>query len=496
MRHALCFSALLWLPAAAAGACGPDEGLLHPDLTLSASATASGGTFAPLWLTANRHGLGSVRPTSGMLRATLERQPDADSTRRWQLAYGLDVAVTAGHERTFVPQQYYVAARRGLFTLTLGARQQHLVTQDDRLAGGAMSLGINARPLPQARLDIDWFAIPGTRGWWHWRMHGSYGLFTDGAWQRQWGSRWRYATGTLYHEKALYWRIGREDRLPLTYEIGLRMATQFGGTSYNIFTDRNPQTTYRHATGPDAFVDALLCRGSDATDGSDPNTAGNHLGSYVMQLKWQAPAWQARVYWERYFDDQSMLTVQYGIRDMLLGGEVTLPRNSYVSKVVVEWLTTRDQTGAVYHDATPSMPDKMNGRDDYYNHLLYAGWEHYGQTLGHPFLTSVLYNDVLDASHMLHFRNTRVRALHVGLAGQPTAEIEWRALMSLTRNWGTYERPLLPDPRRQAYLFGEATYSPASARGWQFTLGVGVDRGRLLGNSTGAQLTIARRLHL
>ena len=469
------------------------------EVTAEASATASSGDYAPLWLTANRYGLGSVQPFSNYERARFERNLLQDSARVWQLGYGLDVAVAFGHERTGIVEQAYVEGAWKKLKLTVGARQQPLETQNAELCSGAMSMGINARPVPQVRLDIDWFSIPGTKGWWQWKLNGSYGLMTDGAWQESWATPMsRYAKNTLYHEKAVYWKFGRTDVLPVTYEIGLRMASQFGGTCYNVKSVRandNQPTTYHQRTNLRAFVDALLCRGSDATDGSAPNVAGNHLGSYVMQLKYHGQQWQARAYWERFFEDHSMLTVQYGIRDMLIGGEVALPRNPYVSTVVLEYLTSTDQSGAIYHDATYSLPDAMFGRDDYYNHTLYAGWQHYGQGIGHPLLTSPLYNDALGHSHMLFFYNSRVKAWHIGLSGDPSKEWHWRLLSTFTRNWGTYYIPL-DDILHQQYLLGEVTYTPRWAKGWQGTLGIGLDHGDLIGNSVGAQLTVRKRWKL
>jgi hypothetical protein len=133
--------------------------------------------------------------------------------------------------------------------------------------------------------------------------------------------------------------------------------------------------------------------------------------------------------------------------------------------------------------------------DDYYNNMNYAGWQNYGLTLGNPLLTSPLYNTALGNPNQLRFYNNRVRALHFGLAGDPSAEWHWRALLSLTRNWGTYSLPFV-DIKKQAYALAEVTYRPRWAQGWTGTLGVALDHGDLIGNSVGGQLTIRRALRL
>ena len=473
------------------------ELLTTTEVSLETSVTAASGSFAPLWLTANRYGLASVEPSSNYERAALGRDIRLDDARRWGLGYAVDVAVAFGHTRHFVLNQAYVEGRYRKLGITLGAKQQPMETKDAELTSGGLSLGANARPIPQARLDIDWFSIPGTRGWWQWKLYGSFGMTTDGRWQQSWAATGeRYTRHVLYHEKALYWRFGRTDVLPLTYEFGLQMASQFGGTTYNGFgRGYTERTTFHHPAGLRAFWNTLTCQGSDQTDGLQPNTAGNTLGSYVMELRYHGRRWQASAYFERFFEDQSMLTVQYGVRDMLIGAAATMPANRFVTKAALEFITTTNQSGAVYHDRSPNIYDKMNGRDNYYNHNLYAGWQHYGLTLGNPLLTSPLYNETFERAHTLRFYNNRVKAWHMAITGDPSGEWHWRAMLTLSRNWGSYEYPL-PDCLRQTYALAETTYKPRWTRDWQATLAIGLDHGRLLGNSFGGQLTITKRLKL
>ena len=497
---------IILLPLCATGAKAAEETdstqrdwLRETEVTIEASATAATGDYAPLWLTANRYGLSSVKPYSAYLRASLERDIAHDASRDWRLGYGLDLAIAAGHERVGIVQQAYVQGQWKKIGLTIGAKQQPMETRNAELTSGELCFGINARPLPQVRLDIDWFPFPWTKGWWQWKLYGSYGWLTDGRWQQSWVAEGaRYSRHTLYHEKALYWQFGRADIFPLTFEIGLQMATQFGGDCYNIQTERandGLMTDYHYNNGLKAYWNALTLQGSDYTDGANPNAAGNTLGSYIMQLRYHGQRWQARVYWERFFEDHSMLTLQYGIRDMLIGGEVTMPKNPYLSSAVFEYMTSTDQSGPIFHDPTTNMPEKIAGRDNYYYHNLYAGWQHYGQVIGNPLITSSLYNEAFGRPNTVDIRNNRIKAWHIGLAGDPSPEWHWRALLSFTRNWGSYTYPLA-DILRQDYFLAEATYRPRWATGWHASLGLGLDHGRLIGNSFGAQLTIRKSLTL
>lgn len=454
------------------------------------------GDFAPLWLSSNKYGMGSIKNYSAYERVSLMRTEDNDSTRNWRLGYGIDAAVQEGFTSPFVLQQAFASIAYKKVKLTVGAKETPMDVKNEELSSGSLSMGINARPIPQAKLEIDYFSVPGTKQFWKWKVSGSYGFTTDGNWQRDFsaGTTNRYTGNHLYHEKRVYTKIGKESckSFPLTLEIGLRMATQFGGTTYNA-TGRgySEPTTLEHSSNFNAWWHATTWGGSDETDGTEKNSSGNQVGSYNIALTWTADDWMVKAYAERYFDDQSMITFQYGVQDHLVGLEGRLPKNKYLTGIVLEHMSTRNQSGAVYHDQTSSIPDKMNGRDNYYNHQLYGGWQHWGMVIGHPFMTSPIYND----NGYVYCFNNRVKAWHLGLSGDPTTEIHWRALLSLTENWGTYDVPFY-EKKWQQYYMGEVAYNPVWASGWSGKLAVGYDNGGVLGNSLGFQLTIHKSFNL
>ena len=471
------------------------------NINIESSTVFSNGDFAPLWLSSNRYGLTSVESNSNYERISLFRSNEMDSLKIWKIGYGLDVAVGVNSIYDYIIHQAYADVTYKKMKLTVGAKEHPIDLRNNKLTSGGLGLGINTHPIPQVRIESDYFSIPGMNHWWKMRFRGSYGMTTDGNWQKEFSHpKSRYTSNTLYHEKAMYWKFGKEEVLPLTFEIGLQMATQFGGTTYNG-RGRNHQepTVFHHSQGFQAFWDATFASGSDATDGTEPNTAGNHFGSYNMALTYKADTWGARAYFERTFDDQSMLTVQYGMYDHLLGLEINLPKNPYVSSFVIEHISTTDQSGAVYHDKTVNIPDKMNGRDNYYNHSLYTGNQHWGMTMGNPLLTSPIYNKKgtlysyakVYKKGDIYFYNNRVKAWHLGISGEPTSEIGYRALLTFSRNWGTYDQPF-DDVLRQNYYMFEVSYSPDKLKGWYAAVACAYDDGSLLGNSFGGQFTLRK----
>lgn len=475
---------------------------LQPGLNLRAelSGKLSSGSMAPLWLTANRYGTVSPYDNSAYERIGIFRPLQTDSLRKWKRGIGLDIQFGQNALTPFIIHQAYLDISYKRLTITIGAKEQPVDLRQCRLTSGGLSTGMGAHPIPQVRLALDYFSFPWTRGWWKWRARMAYGITTDGRWQRDFARQGtKYTSNVLYHEKALYWKFGKEEatRCPLTFEIGIQMFTLFGGTVYNMKVRGTP-----HPAGIQlpqnlrSFWEVTTERGSDFTDFPESNSLGNTLGSYNMRLAWHGHTpsgkpWHVGAYFERYFEDQSMITLQYGIQDHLLGIDAQLPSNPFLTAVAVEHLSTRDQSGAVYHDKTPSIPDKMNGRDNYYNHNIYTGWQHWGMGLGHPLLTAPAYND----NHTLCFRNNRVKAWHLALTGNPSTQLRWRLLLTLTQNWGTYDEPFRERLRQQYYL-AEIDWHPRFAQGWSGTLGLGLDHGDVLGNSFGAQLTLRRNLKL
>lgn len=491
MRKLFSFSLLL-LSLTPLMSMAQDENLTE-GLEISAEAQASlSDDKTPLWLNANKYGLSSLEKSNGYLRSSAIRPLEADKNREWKWGYGLDLAVAANYTSSFIIHQAYGELGWKKMKLTLGAKEQTALMKNMELSSGAMSCGWNARPIPQARLDIDWFDIPRTHGWWKWKLYGSYGMTTDGNWQKSFTTRtFRYTGNTLYHEKALYWKFGKEDsKIPITFELGLQMQAQFGGKTLNA-TGRGYHyaTTIKHPVNFNAFLNALLAQGSDETDGVDKNTSGNHMGSWNMRLSYYGADWNIGARFERYFEDQSMMFIQYGIYDHLLGIDVSINKSRLISTITIEHLSTTNQSGAIYHDFTVNIPEKMNGIDNYYNHHLYSGNQHWGQAIGNPLLTSPIYNE----DGIITFHNNRVKAWHIGLSGDPYNWIHWRALATLTRNWGTYLAPY-DDVLKQNHFLFEVTVKPYFTKYWHFGLSFGLDHGKTVGNNKGFQLTVSRVL--
>ncbi len=453
--------------------------------------TAASGSTAPFWFTSNRFGLGTTEGESALLRASIRRDAQADSLRKWHVGYGLDAALLANFDSHVVLQQLYADIGWKALQLSIGQKERPMELKNQQLSSGGLTEGINSRPIPQVRLELpEFWTIPGTKGWLALKAHVSYGAFTDNGWQESHvGTNGHYCKNVLYHSKAGFLRIGNTQKFPLTLTGGLEMSTQFGGEAWNV-TRRSDDTSdfdnthVKMGHGLKNYWDAFFLGGSDASDGNYKNVEGNHLGSWHLRLDYEQKGWKASFYAEHFFEDHSQMFWQYGWKDMLYGLELNLPRNPFLGAIVYEHLGTKDQSGSVYHDKTQNVSDQISSQDNYYNHGIYTGWHHAGMAIGSPLLLSPIYS-----SNNIYFYHNRITAHHLGLSGRPCSQIDWRLLVTHQKSWGTYDTPLT-NPQRGNYLLAEVGYHPRKVAGLEIRAAYGMNQGKLLGESHGAMLTV------
>ena len=279
------------------------------EYTVEAQGSFSWGK-TPLWLNANKYGLSSMEERNGYLRGSVLRPISIDDNKKWGLGYGVDVAVPYNYTSNVVVQQAFVEGRWLHGTLSVGSKQRELNLKNSRFSSGSQTLGINARPVPQIRLALeDYWSVPGTNNWLQIRVHIAYGMFTHDSWQHDFtAKKSRYTDHVLYHSKAGFLRIGKDPYMyPFSIELGLEMASMFGGNSYLQQSDGTLQEL-KGDKGVKAFWNAFIPGGKDATDGANyKNVEGNQLGSWMMRLNWETDMWGAGLYADKFFEDHSAM---------------------------------------------------------------------------------------------------------------------------------------------------------------------------------------------
>lgn len=464
------------------------------NIDYSVEATASLSKDAtPFWFTANRYGLSAIGDSWGYLKVGLEHNTAIDSAYNWRIGYGASLATGYGLSSPFFVQQLYADFDWKALRLSIGSKERPSELKNPYLSTGGMTRSMNARPIPQVRFEVpEFWVIPKTGGWLAIRGHIAYGWYTDDSWNEDFhASGSLYSKGSLYHTKAGFLRIGNQKKFPLSFTGGLEMNTQFGGEAWNVGhrADDTSGFTGEYIDLPESlssFWHAFIPGGDDgARDGQFKNVEGNHLGSWHFSLDYTGRDWSARAYAEHFFEDHSQMFLEYGWKDMLWGVEVALPKNPIVSTILYEHIGTTDQTGSIYHDATANLPIQISGADKYYTHMIYGAWQHWGHNIGNPLLLSPIYN----ADHRITTYHNRIKSHHIGLMGNPTDEINYRALYTHVKSLGSYTVPLI-DPLYANYFLLEVGYTPKKVNGITLQASLGANTGSLLGHQLGGLLTL------
>lgn len=460
--------------------------------SFTAQGTAGGGDNAPFWFTNNRYGLGTTDNFSGLARVALWRTVETDSLWFWRIGYGVELASPINNQNGyFCIQQAYADIEWKMLRLSLGQKERPSELKNPYLSTGGMTLGMNARPLPQVRLEMpDFWTVPGTKSIFSFKAHLAYGWYTDAKWQKKFnaGTNNIYTEGSMFHSKALFIRLGNREVFPLEVIGGLEMACQFGGTGWNLQQYGGGALGQGINLGGNLWT-AFLPGGGDVNDENYTNAAGNHVGSWHLRLDWIQKNWSIGLYMEHVFEDHSQMFLQYGWKDMLLGLDVNLPDNPFLSALVYEYNSTMHQSGPIYHDKTEENSQQISARDEYYNNHIYGSWQTGGFVMGNPLLLSPIYNNYFGHTGKLSLLHNRVRFHHIGLMGRPASEWSWRFLYTHQYSLGTYMSPVY-EPCSANYVLFETTYSPKWCRGLSMTASYGHNDGNLLGNSNGAMLTV------
>ncbi|MDE6811843.1 MAG: capsule assembly Wzi family protein, partial [Muribaculaceae bacterium] len=293
-----------------------------------------------------------------------------------------------------------------------------------------------------------------------------------------------------YHSKGLWLRNGNPDKFPLTFEAGIEMATQFGGGGW-FKDDKGNIHWVKGAGGLKGLWHAFVPQSGGDVDAERFNVEGNFLGNWTFALAWtpKDKDWSVKAYYQHLFDDHSMLYIEYPWRDGLWGVEGKLPHNPFVSRIVYEFLYMKDQTGPVYWDHTDKLDIQVSGRDNYYEHMIYGAWQHWGMIIGNPMILSPLYNN----GNLLTL-SSRIIGHHLGFEGEPTPTLSYRVLASYQRSRGTYKNPL-PEVADSFNLLAEVSWHPrrfAGYSGWEGKASFGLDAGDLIGRSVGLQISIIK----
>ena len=453
---------------------------------LTAETAFGSGDFTAYQLSTNRYHTLATRPNTAYLRGAVnvEHQLAED----WKLSGAVDVIASVHADHKAYQQQCYVNLSWKDFFLEAGARELKPVLRDPLLSSGALTKGNNAKPVPQVHVGTNGFwTVPYTKGWLQIDADFGYGKLMDSDYRerqfnREGSGNWHYATGAYYHQKHLYFRTNPEKTFFVT--AGIEHVAQFGGTGYS--TETGEMVAKKKAANLKAFWKVILPVGDSnyfENDAMEDWVYGNHIGSMTIQLGWNINKdHQIQAYVDDIFEDGSGMRKGNGW-DGLYGLQYKnkAEGRQYVRGAVVEYLQTTNQSGPIHWDSgdfsepiRSQITDLVTGDDNYYNHMFYGPYAHYGMTQGNALLVSPIYNK----DGFADFRDNRIKAWHVAVNGNITDRLSYLVKGSYREGWGTYANPL-PQKHHSFDAMLQGSYTLAS---WQFSGAYAFDKGNIYGD--------------
>lgn len=437
---------------------------------------AATGDFTPFWMTSNRYGIVPLEANNGYLRAGVLHNQTFGQGFYWSA--GLDlVGVVPRYRNAYIHQLYAEIGYKSL-QLSVGSKEQTSpFGLDSRLSSGDVIRSMNARPIPEVSLSLPHFVVvPATKGWLQLKGSFSVGRSFDNDYLKDFvNPSQTYVKDVLWHHKSLYFQIkDTKNKAPLSGTIGIQHIAQWGGTSTNPKIGKQPHS----------FKDFLriVCGkegGGDATISDQINVLGSHHISYDLRLSYTRDKWALQGYHQHLCYDKSGMELYNGA-DGLWGLQLDLPQFTWLSKVVIEYFSTKNGSGPFHYIEYDheKYPGHGGGGDNYYNNDEYiSGNSYFNRGVGSPLVPSPEYN----RKGELGFLCNRVQDWHIGAEGKVSSQLSYRLLVTVMNGWGTARTPYLKKREGVSYML-DLSYTHPSLPGWNFSGAIAGDTGNMFGD--------------
>ncbi|MCE1199754.1 MAG: capsule assembly Wzi family protein [Marinilabiliales bacterium] len=429
-----------------------------PGMWVTYDSYAQTGKVVPFWLRSNQQGyLDGSGNQAQLFTLGFAKGLDPESDEKSEWTYG-GTFVAGYSDRTYVqPNQYWLGLRTGKFVWKVGAQSDPLLYGGLSSSNGNIDASNNARPVPSFSFSTNGFIhYPFRNGWFSWKAMYAEGMMWDN----------NFVENAHLHHKNLYMKFDLSKEWDCT--LGLEHYVFWGGVSpyYGQFPSWSEYP--RYVLG--------MAGNEEATLSDQINVAGNQLGSYKLEIRRKADDQEISFYWIHPFEDRSgveMVNVVDGIWGLQWNSR---SGPAFLTGWLYEWMYTLNQSGDPHENP-------IRGGDNYFLHGEYqSGFTHYGKMMGSPLFLPAFNSQGV----AIGLDGTRLWMHHLGAKGYLTEDLQWKALVTYARNFGTYSKPLNPTEDQISALL-EFNY------GWRkmpvtFFGSVAADFGDRLGNNVGIHL--------
>jgi hypothetical protein len=444
-------------------------------LKLGNTIMASSDSVQLFWLRSNQYG--TVRPENNALNITSLSFSGNDrfgKTEQWGYDWGLSLIGALGNTKSYLQaNQLYATINWSGWQLQGGRFSDQIKYNGLSTTNGNLARSLNARPYPMLRLStIDFIPIPFIKKWLTVKAEYDEGILDDK----------RHVMGTRLHHKSLH--VGIRPGNDLTIKVGVEHYVMWGGTS------PKPE----HGKLPADFKSYLLYISGSTGNSNFPlydqeNVAGNHYGTYQVEIVKTFSACTATFYLSHPFDDFSGVNWR-NWPDNLFGIHVQLhDRNSWLTDFVYEYTTTRQQSilGDPFYWVDSTQTWQVREADNYFANGLYQSGVTYHQLV----MCSPLFEPEQITNGISYgIRSSRFFSHHLGMMGNINASIRWKTLFTYVKYFGGYHN--LFDPPEQ-HLFSLVNVAYINQKlPFEVGFSLGADIGKSKNRNFGAQLSLVR----
>lgn len=249
-------------------------------------------------------------------------------------------------------------------------------------------------------------------------------------WKKWFRFKVEYDEGKLYDERII--RDPHIHHKSIAFKYIHSKIFQFTiGLDHYVFWGGHSE---RYGQFPDDFNSYILYITGSAGDDKfletdQDNVAGNQLGAYhiIANIDFDNSYFDFRI--SHPFEDHSGMNLA-NFKDNLYSLYWKKKKTySFINELLVEYLLTKSG-------------DPLKNRracDNYHNHGIYqTGFSYLEHGMGTPMFYPLKKNE---EGTIVGFENNRISAFHFGAKGYFSKQINWKALFTYSRNFGTYHVP-------------------------------------------------------
>ncbi|WP_294183554.1 capsule assembly Wzi family protein [uncultured Sphingobacterium sp.] len=513
MKNIISFNLSIWLICIAI--CTNSQARAQTDTVQSyVQATLIAGytnnDAVPFWMRSNQFGSVPLSGSSGgmLLRAARNYGKGGEWTdiktraKSWDWGYGFEARANVGYKAQLQLIDAHTKVRFKMFEAKLGRTKDVVgLNGDTLLSSGNFSVSGNALGIPVLDLRLsEYYRLP-----WFGGLFSFKGNFSNGYMGKmlidkgQFRAKPREDTNlpTLLHQKSLYGRLGKKN-----WRVNF-----YGGINHQVQWGAEKKVYDSRYTLNDFETLFYVVLGKSYRASGVPNSKlGNQQGSVDVGISYDWDHIRLMAYRQNFYDVGAISKLA-NIADGLNGITFTNKRFRPENQRVIDWQTllmeffySKNQAGYPWSKRTKS------GDEDYYNNYYYLeGWSYKQVGLGSPLIVTAKSvregqaNDPVD-----FFISNRVVAGHLGARGKV---YKWNLFTKLTyaKHYGTfstsvygkstgniwsppYKEQFVPVSQFSAILSGDRELHNKIYIGFN----VAVDKGKLLNNSFGAQLSLKK----